>query len=114
MTPLPQTIHALDSGQTLTLAPGRGQRLRVIAGRLWVTQSGRPDDHFLSAGHSLTLDSPGRVVAQAEGGCTARYVLEPATATAAVLHPPTAERARQEAPSRTRGLTNPSRKPAAA
>ena len=67
MTPLPQTIHALDAGQTLTLAPGRGQRLRVIAGRLWVTQSGRPDDHFLSAGHSLTLDSPGHVVAQAEG-----------------------------------------------
>ena len=112
MTPLPQTIHALDAGQTLTLAPARGQRLRVIAGRLWVTQSGRPDDHFLSAGHSLTLDSRGRVVAQAEGGCVARYVLEPATV--AVLRPPAAERARQDAPSRTRGLTSPSRKPAAA
>lgn len=112
MTPLPQTIHALDAGQTLTVAPGRGQRLRVIAGRLWVTQSGRPDDHFLSAGHSLTLDSPGHVVAQAEGGCIARYVVEPVTV--AVLPLQATERVRQDAPSRTHGLTSPSRKPAAA
>lgn len=112
MSTKPQTIHSLDAGQALTLAPARGQRLRVIAGRLWVTQSGRPDDHFLGAGHSLALDDLGHTVVQAEGGCPARYVMEPAVAAALRVN---GERtARQDAPARTRGFTNPSRKPAAA
>lgn len=112
MSTKPQTIHSLDAGQALMLAPARGQRLRVIAGRLWVTQSGRPDDHFLGAGHSLTLDDLGRTVVQAEGDCAARYVVEPATVAALRVNGERA--ARKDSPARAGGLTAPSRKPAAA
>lgn len=52
-----------------------GMRLRVVSGRLWLTQSGDAQDHFLHAGDALHL-SDQRVVIEAQ--CDTRYVFEAA------------------------------------
>jgi hypothetical protein len=111
MSTKPQTIHALDAGQALTLPPTQGQRLHVIFGCLWVTQSGRPEDRFLYAGHNLLLDDQAHVVIQAEGGA-ARYVVTPEGAARRV--PSARNSIHQGTSAPTCGLTAPSRKPAAA
>lgn len=57
-----------------TLAPGRllrwnareSVRLRVAAGRVWVTQAHDPDDHFLDAGATLLLSPAAQVLIGAE------------------------------------------------
>lgn len=81
----PQTLH---TGQALTLPAAPGQVLRVLAGRLWLTQTGAPGDHFLSAGEHRALGR-GRAVVEADGG-PVHYTVGPAQAV------PTPER--QSAP----------------
>ncbi|HEU4457882.1 MAG TPA: DUF2917 domain-containing protein [Methylibium sp.] len=66
----------LPQGRALTL-PGVSlpRRLRLVEGRLWLTEEGRREDHWLEAGDSLRLE-PGRSVL-AEGWPTASFeVLE--------------------------------------
>ena len=50
-----------------------GQRLRVLSGRLWLTQSGDAFDHFPEAGDVVVLMGQ-RVVIEAQSD--ARYVME--------------------------------------
>lgn len=50
-----------------------GLHLRVLSGRLWLTQSGDVRDHFLESGDEIVL-TPQRVVIEAQSD--ARYVLQ--------------------------------------
>lgn len=58
----------------LQLAPGRllrwqqhePVRLRVAAGRVWITRCGDPDDHFLDAGEHMLLAPRAQVLIGAE------------------------------------------------
>lgn len=70
---------------TLHLAPGAtwsghcraGSRWHVDAGRVWLTQTGDGQDHFLAAGQCWIAARHGRVVLEAEGPMAA--VLRPET-----------------------------------
>jgi hypothetical protein len=46
----------LDASETL--------RFRVISGHLWITMEGRREDYHLSSGEILSMDGPGRLVAE--------------------------------------------------
>ncbi len=46
-----------------------GTQILCAGGRLWVTQQGDPDDHFLCSGDRFTVTRPGPVVIQGMGGC---------------------------------------------
>lgn len=43
---------------------GRGSKIRVLSGSVWLTQSSDPLDYFLRAGETLTVSRPGTVVIQ--------------------------------------------------
>lgn len=56
------------SAQTpLNVEEAAGCTLRVVAGRVWITQEGSIDDIFLDAGSGHTFRSDGKVVISAEG-----------------------------------------------
>ena len=63
-TPL---VLQLSDGQLLRWSQSVAVRLRVVAGRVWVTRPGDPHDHFLDAGDQLQLDARSRVLIGAEG-----------------------------------------------
>ena len=64
----------LGAGQALTLAAARApRRLQVTHGRLWLTQEGDPDDHFIAAGEDLALCGPGAVVLESDGAVDAVF-----------------------------------------
>lgn len=63
------TSIELPAGRAVTLPTGSGHALRVTEGRIWLTQSGDPDDHFIDAGERVPLgDGRGSVVIEAVGG----------------------------------------------
>ncbi|WP_165396773.1 DUF2917 domain-containing protein [Sphaerotilus mobilis] len=43
-----------------------GASLTVLAGRLWITLHGDPDDHFVAAGQGWTATRAGRCVIQGD------------------------------------------------
>jgi hypothetical protein len=53
----------LTDGELLAM-PGdrRGTRLESLAGGLWVTQSGDPEDHWLAPGQTFVVSRKGKVV----------------------------------------------------
>ena len=56
------------SGQTpLNVDEAAGCTVRVVAGRVWITQEGSVDDVFLDAGAGHTFRTDGKVVISAEG-----------------------------------------------
>lgn len=63
-TPL---VLQLSDGQLLRWTQAMAVTLRVIAGRVWVTRPGDPDDHFLDAGDQLKIDARTRALIGAEG-----------------------------------------------
>ncbi|MDZ7857382.1 DUF2917 domain-containing protein [Sphaerotilus sp.] len=76
-TPLhftPSSPLSLRPGAVLTLArPHDGYtRVQVVAGRIWLTQSDDPGDHFLAAGEDWLLCGDGAVVIECDGAETAR------------------------------------------
>lgn len=73
MTTPDLVFHTLPAGQALTLPAAAGQRLRVVSGRVWLTQSGDGTDHFLAPGQERVL-GPGRAVLEADRG-PVRYTL---------------------------------------
>lgn len=58
---------SLRNGALLKISDGRGRSLRVLEGRVWVTQEGSLDDVFLDAGATYTFDGAGAAVVTAEG-----------------------------------------------
>lgn len=62
----PVVLHLAD-GQLLRWNQAVAVTLRVTAGRVWVTQPGDPDDHFVDAGGVLPLAPRSAVLIGAEG-----------------------------------------------
>jgi len=64
----------------------------VEAGRLWLTQSGDPDDHFIAAGEDWVLCGPGEVVVESDGEEMAvfslRFGVEPQASSASTRAEP--------------------------
>lgn len=73
--PVPLVLQLAD-GELLRWTQAVAVRLRVIAGRVWVTRPGDLDDHFLDAGDQLRLEARSRVLIGAEG--EARFALDAA------------------------------------
>lgn len=51
--------------QVLRLTHAAGTRITLLGGRVWITESGRTDDVFLSAGESHRVEGDGVVVIEA-------------------------------------------------
>ncbi|MFZ5488698.1 MAG: DUF2917 domain-containing protein [Thiomonas sp.] len=57
-------MQRLEPGMFLRLERAAGTRLRILSGQVWITESGQPDDVFLSAGQSYDIVGSGRVVVE--------------------------------------------------
>lgn len=66
--PDPLVLHLQDG----ELLPVDGVRLRVEAGRVWVTRRNDPDDHFLDAGAAIELARGSGALVGAEGAACVR------------------------------------------
>ncbi len=60
----------------LRIDEAEGSTVRVLRGRVWVTQEGSIDDVFLAAGAGHTFRGDGRVVVTAEGDAGATLVFD--------------------------------------
>ena len=58
---------SLAPGVPLAIAGAKGTSLRVLRGRIWITQEDVPDDVFLDEGAVHLLNAGGRTVISAEG-----------------------------------------------
>lgn len=65
----------LAPGETTTLRGQAGRWLRVQRGRLWLTEPGDPDDHFIARGQCWRLAGDGPVVLQNDSQETAWFRL---------------------------------------
>ena len=61
----------LSNGAVLNIHRAKGRSLRVLAGRVWITQEGSLDDLFLEANESCTFASAGSAIVTAEGAANA-------------------------------------------
>ena len=77
-------LMVLQPGQLLRLSVVGSQRLTVGQGRLWLTQSGSPVDHFLSAGQTLIVDAGRRPVVESDTAEPASLTLQPIGVTASL------------------------------
>ena len=71
---------ALDRGNLLRILNGRGTRIRVASGVLWVTEENSPDDHVLLPGAAIDLAKKGTAIVLAHRA--ARVVIEVPTGVA--------------------------------
>lgn len=62
----PPTV-ALAPAEVLSRSGVAGARLRVLSGRVWLTETGDAGDHVLSPGERHTVRGAGRVVVEALG-----------------------------------------------
>ena len=60
-----RTTVRLAQGGLLGIDDGRGLRLRVASGAVWLTQQADSRDIVLREGESFVIDRPGRTVVQA-------------------------------------------------
>ncbi|HSW07268.1 DUF2917 domain-containing protein [Aquabacterium sp.] len=104
------TLHTpldLQPGQVLALPASTGDHwLLVLQGRIWLTQSGDTDDHFLQAGQRLLLGRHGRVVLEADGGEPARCSFQHAWAPADIADEAISGLALAEVPAPGRSLAD--------
>ena len=68
----------LQPGAAVGLELAPGDRVQVLAGRVWLTEPGDAADHFIGAGQCHLLGHGGRVVMECDGSLAARVRLEPA------------------------------------
>ena len=69
----PETRLELGSADWACVRKGRGGRISVERGTVWITQDGNPDDICVEAGQCYTIASDATMVASAlgvEGGAT--------------------------------------------
>lgn len=52
-------VLQLDDGELLPWPPRRPVSLTVVTGRIWLTRSNDPDDHFIDAGQPALQLRPG-------------------------------------------------------
>ena len=80
------TLHTLDlqlaAGELHRWRSARAVELQVLAGRVWVTQSGDEDDHFLAAGETLALRRGALALIEAQAGASLRLFAPAAAAFA--------------------------------
>jgi len=55
----------LPGGTLLPLSSTRGERVRVLSGRAWLTEEGDPHDAFLASGEEATLGGRGLAIIEA-------------------------------------------------
>jgi hypothetical protein len=60
-------IFDIGHGQMLSLHARAGQRVRVVFGRIWLTQSGQHRDHFARSGDEIELNPRGQALIEALG-----------------------------------------------
>ena len=65
---------ALDRGNLLRIKNGRGTRIRVASGVLWITEENSPEDHVLRPGDAIDLTRTGLAIVLAHR--VARVVVE--------------------------------------
>ena len=63
-TPVFKTLD-LPGGTLLPLSSARGERVRVLSGRVWLTEEGDLRDAFLTSGEEATLGGHGLAVIEA-------------------------------------------------
>jgi len=68
----PHPPMALAHGATLRLSLPRGACIDVASGRIWLTETGDPDDHFVAAGGCHVVRRGGRVVIEGDSQAPAR------------------------------------------
>lgn len=69
--------HTLDPQHLIVLADRPGTRLKVLAGRVWLTEEGQPGDQFAVAGEELRIAGRGRSIVEGLGSARVQ-VIEPA------------------------------------
>ncbi len=60
-------ILDLQNGHLLTLFPGTAQRVQVLYGRVWLTETGRSEDVFAASGAVIDLSPRGQVLIEGLG-----------------------------------------------
>ena len=55
----------LPGGTLMPMASVPGERVRVLCGRIWLTEEGSPHDAFLARGEEVSLDTRGLAVIEA-------------------------------------------------
>jgi hypothetical protein len=75
--PITDLLRAEQAPQLLRLGRRKSRRLRVVQGRLWLTQDGQHEDVLLSAGQPWLLQGPGQFRLGALGPEDCRFVWQP-------------------------------------
>lgn len=57
----------LPGGTLVPFASAPGERVRILFGRIWLTEEGNPDDAFLASGEEVALATRGLAVIEALG-----------------------------------------------
>ncbi len=82
----PTVFKTLDlpGGTLLPFASVPGERVRILCGRVWLTEEGSPRDAFLGSGEEISLDTRGLAVIEALSPARIQWV-EAAGVTGTVL-----------------------------
>jgi hypothetical protein len=72
-----KTTHALQPGQTLSGVAQHAQIVAVEHGLVWLTIEGSPDDYWLAAGGTLTIEPERLVVVEAQAESRLRLQAAP-------------------------------------
>ena len=69
MTQSASTVRILDlpGGSLVPFTSSPGERVRIVHGRVWLTEEGIVRDAFLASGDEVALDSRGLAVVEALG-----------------------------------------------
>ena len=71
-------VLSLEEGEFLRFEEQAGVRVRVESGRLWVTESSRPEDVWLEDGEHARFDTEGLTLVEAVKPTTLRIERSPA------------------------------------
>ncbi|MBT0961216.1 DUF2917 domain-containing protein [Denitromonas iodatirespirans] len=82
---LTQTPQDLAAGSLRSITDFQGGSVRCLRGRLWITAEGHAQDVWLTAGGTLALPDPGKVVIQADIDSTVSLVAPPSHLPLTVL-----------------------------
>lgn len=82
----PTVFKTLDlpGGTLMPLAAVPGERVRVLCGRIWLTEEGSPHDAFLGRGEEVSLDTRGLAVIEALGPARIQLIESVAISSAAL------------------------------
>lgn len=69
-------VQALAPGALRRLSGCAGRQITVLQGRLWLTEPGDADDHFVMTGQTRVIFSDGPVVIENDSDSEARYQLK--------------------------------------